>query len=270
MVSKARTVTLLTDFGTRDHYIASMKGVLLAIDPELHIVDITHEVPKFDIRRAALLLANSAKFFPHGTIHVAVVDPGVGTSRRPIIIKTKNYYFVGPDNGVLSVAAAGDGVKHVYQIREDGSYVLQRRSSTFAGRDVFAPVAAHIAKGVPLEMLGEVIKSFKRIRIGEPKRFGNRIDGDVLLIDAFGNIVTNIGDELIEDLEPGQRILVNVGGKLLRVPFLKTYGDVERGKPLALVGSTGLLEIGLNQGSISCLLRNVKEGSRVSIQYSRK
>jgi S-adenosylmethionine hydrolase len=265
MASQVRIVTLLTDFGLQDAYIASMKGVLLDINPNLKIIDISHEIPKFNVRRAAIVLAQAASFFPRGTIHVAVVDPGVGTLRRPIIIKTKHYFFVGPDNGVLSIAAEKDGVLCAYQI-DEGRYVFANRSNTFAGRDIFAPVAAHISRGIPLKKLGGEIGNIKRIEISESKRSGNQIDGEVLMIDSFGNIITNISASLIKDLKLGQIILVKIGSRVLRVPFFKTYCDVEKGKSLALIGSSNFLEIGLNQGNISRLLRVVKEGTKIRIK----
>ncbi|MGQ9514007.1 MAG: SAM hydrolase/SAM-dependent halogenase family protein [Thermoproteota archaeon] len=264
MTSPTQIVTLLTDFGQNDAYVASMKGVLLDINPKLRIIDISHEVPKFNVKRAAIVLAQASSFFPRRTIHVAVVDPGVGTLRKPLVMKTKNYFFVGPDNGVLSIAAEKDGILCVYRI-EEGRYVFANRSCTFAGRDIFAPVAAHISRGVPLKKLGKEIGSIKRISICEPKRSGNMIDGEVLMIDSFGNIITNIGASLIRDMKIGQIILIKIGSKAIKAPFLKTYGDVERGKPLAIIGSYDLLEIGINQGNISRLLRDVKEGSKVRI-----
>ncbi|MEM2960846.1 MAG: SAM-dependent chlorinase/fluorinase, partial [Candidatus Bathyarchaeia archaeon] len=234
-----------------------MKGVLLDINPNLKIIDISHEIPKFNVRRAAIVLAQASSFFPRGTVHVAVVDPGVGTLRAPLIIKTKRYFFVGPDNGVLSIAAEKDGILCAYQI-DEGRYVFADRSHTFAGRDIFAPVAAYISRGIPLKKLGREIESIKNISFNEPKRSGNQIDGEVLMIDSFGNIITNIDAQMIKDLKIGQIIPIKIGRKMLRVPFLRTYGDVEKGKPLALIGSSNLLEIGLNQGNISRLLRVAK------------
>ncbi|MBO3802464.1 MAG: SAM-dependent chlorinase/fluorinase, partial [Candidatus Brockarchaeota archaeon] len=217
----ARIVTLLTDFGTRDHYVASMKGVLLGIEPRLQVIDVSHDVPKFGVRRAAITLAQAAKFFPRGTVHVAVVDPGVGTPRKHLILETKRFFFVGPDNGVLSIAAEEDGIKGAYEIR-GSRYVFQERSNTFAGRDVFAPAAAHLAKGLPPERLGEEIdpSEIKKVGIGEPRKSGRRVEGEILAIDEFGNLVTNITRSLVGELKFGKAITGKVGGSSLKVPFL--------------------------------------------------
>lgn len=265
-MTRRRIVTLLTDFGLQDAYVSSMKGVLLSINPDLAIVDISHEVPKFDVRRAALILAQAAPFFPEGTVHMAIVDPGVGTSRKPLVIETNRFIFVGPDNGILSLAAEKDGVRRQFQM-EEGRYVLPERSSTFAGRDLFAPIAAHISRGVPLKRLGKELRSFRRISIHKPLSSNRSIRGEVLIIDSFGNLITNIDGSLLRGIKRGGIIAIEVDGKALRLPFLHAYGEVPRGNPLALIGSIGLLEIGSNRCSMAERLRGVKEGSRVLIRF---
>jgi S-adenosylmethionine hydrolase len=265
-MARRRIVTLLTDFGLREAYVSSMKGVLLSINPNLTIVDISHEVPKFDIRRAALVLAQAAPSFPPWTIHMAIVDPGVGTSRKPLILETNRFTFIGPDNGVLSIAAVRDGVLRAFRIEGD-RYALPGQSSTFAGRDLFAPIAAHISRGVPPRRLGKGLRNFRRLSIPKPRRTHQGIRGEVLLIDSFGNLITNIDRSLLRGMRSKGIVTAEVGGKVLRLPFLNTYGEAPRGNPLALIGSSGLLEIGSNRCSMAERLQGAKEGSGLLIRF---
>lgn len=265
MTASKNTITLLTDFGLRDAYLGCMKGVLLSINPSLNIIDISHEVPKFNVKYAALILAQAAQFFPKGTVHMAIVDPSVGTRRRMLIVETKNYFFVGPDNGVLSIAAIRDGVRQAFQI-DERRVGLERGSRTFAARDIFAPIAARITCGVPPKDLGRTITGFHGLTIGGPRSSGVRIVGEVLLIDSFGNIVTNIDCSSLKGVKFDQCILVKVGSEDLRIPFVRTYGEVKEGEALALIGSSGLLEIGMNRGSMSGRLSSAKEGTRVAVE----
>lgn len=264
MAASGNTISLLTDFGLRDAYVGCVKGVLLSINPHLNIVDISHEVPKFQVKYAALILAQAAKFFPKGTVHMAIVDPGVGMRRRMLIVETKNYFFVGPDNGVLSIAAIGDGVRHAFQI-DKRRVVLEGSSGTFAARDIFAPIAARITCGAPPEDFGREITGFLELTPSVPRPSGRSVVGEVLIIDSFGNIVTNIDGPSLKGVKFNQRIPVKVGREDLRVPFVRTYGEVKRGEALALIGSGGLLEIAINQGSMSERLSSAKVGTRVAV-----
>ncbi len=185
-------VTLLTDFGLEDEYVGVMKGVILSIAPQVRLVDLTHSVPPQDVRRAALILMNAAPYFPPDTVHLAVVDPGVGTERRPIAVRTGRGTFVGPDNGLFSFVLAEMETWTAVELREP-AYRLPLVSTTFHGRDIFAPAAAHLASGVPVEALGPVVNNLAtlplpRLEIGE-----SSLEGEILYADRFGNLVTSIG-----------------------------------------------------------------------------
>ena len=228
-----------------------MKGVILSICPHARIVDISHEIPKFNVRYGAFILKQAAPYFPEGTIHVAVIDPGVGTKRYPLVIETKRYIFIGPDNGVLTLAAANDGIKQVVKIANE-KYTFIGPSKTFAGREIFTPVAAHIAMGVPIEEIGAKLERFQTLSIPKPTITEDQIIGEVFVIDSFGNLITNIHSSDIEHrAKRGQSIKVEVKHLTKELPFVNTYGDVKRGQALTLVGSSNFLEIGINQGNAS-------------------
>ncbi|NPA23437.1 MAG: SAM-dependent chlorinase/fluorinase [Crenarchaeota archaeon] len=264
-----RVITLLTDFGTRDYFVPSMKGVILKICKDVHIVDITHEVPPQNIRRGALILWACYKHFPRDTIHLVVVDPGVGTERRPIIVRSRNYYFVGPDNGVLIPAAEDDGIVRVYEIEIDKISRSRKISRTFHGRDIFAPAAALLAAGIDVEKIARPIENYERsIVIERPRRTGNMFQAQVIYIDRFGNVYTNIREE---DLEGRPRnIIVKLGpdDKVLNLPFVDAYGMVPPGHDLALINSEGFLELSTNFGDFSKKY-NVKELDKliVMVEY---
>jgi S-adenosylmethionine hydrolase len=254
-------ITLLSDFG--DVYPASMKGVILSIDPGANIVDISHSIPRHDIRAGAFILMTSARYFPSGTVHIAVVDPGVGTKRRPLAIRTESpgshiHYFIGPDNGLLIPAAKSIGEFEVFEITNDALF-LEKVSSTFHGRDIFAPVGAHISKGIDIARAGSRIYDFVGLDFGEGKKNNNSIQGEIIFIDTFGNIITNISSDII-DFKYGDTL--NVQG--IKIPFVKSYGSVEEGGILALIGSHGYLEIAVNMGSAAAFLK-IKEGDKVQV-----
>ena len=184
-------ITLTTDFGTQDWFGGTMKGVIFGVAPRATIVDITHEIPAGDIRAGAFALAASCRFFPKGTVHVAVIDPGVGGRRKAIAVQTANYFFVGPDNGVLSFALAREKIKSLHRL-ENPDCFLQPVSQTFHGRDIFAPVAAHLGCGTSVGKLGPAQKGFVRLSWPQPRVRRNRIEGEVVFIDRFGNAMTNI------------------------------------------------------------------------------
>ncbi|VVB89269.1 Chlorinase [uncultured archaeon] len=239
-------ITLLSDFG--DVYPASMKGIILRINPAINIVDISHSVPRHDVRAGAFILMTCAKYFPSGTVHIAVVDPGVGTERRPIAIRAESgnsgiHYFIGPDNGLLIPAARSIGDFEVYEITNRNLF-LNDVSGTFHGRDIFAPAGAHISGGVKIEDAGRRIFDFVNLDFGEGKRKDGSLQGKVIFIDSFGNLVTNIPSEVV-DFEPGD--VLEIQDK--RIPFQKSYGFCKAGEPLALIGSHGYLEVAVNQGN---------------------
>ena len=184
-------ITLTTDFGLSDPYVAEMKGVILTINPKATIIDITHGIEKFNIRMAAFVLASAAPYFPKGTVHLTVVDPGVGTERRAIMVQTKLGYFVGPDNGVLMLAAQSQGIERIHEI-SNPNLMLPQTSSTFHGRDIFAPAAAHLDCGVKPSEFGEEIKNPVSTLFAAVQQNNGVLTGEILHIDSFGNIVTNI------------------------------------------------------------------------------
>ena len=252
-------ITLTTDFGTRDWFAGTMKGVILGIAPRVTIVDITHEIPPGDIRAGAFALTASCRFFPKGTVHFAVVDPGVGSTRKAIAVQTANYFFVGPDNGSLSWALAREKIKSVRRL-ENADYFLHPVSRTFHGRDIFAPVAAHLARGVPLSKLGPAQKDFIRLPWPEPRGRGDRIEGEVVFVDRFGNAITNIENA---GLDLRNRLQVFLGRKRL-CPAKGFYASVPPGQAVAVPGSSGFLEIAVNAGSAANRF-GLKIGDRVSL-----
>jgi len=258
-------ITLLTDFGTRDAYVGVMRGVILGIIPTVRIVDVTHDVPRFNVRYAAFLLRSSTPYFPVGTIHLAVVDPGVGSPRRALIVETERSFLVGPDNGLLSLAARVEGVKRIVEV-ENEKYMLPQRSRTFDGRDLFAPVSAHLARGVPLEEFGHFAERIVELPAAEPRLMDDGIVCEVLHIDGFGNIITNVDSVSLSKtgMKRGSLIRVRAGSRVFRMHFCSTYSDVENKKLLALIGSHGLLEIAANQGNAVRMLMT-KSGRKLKV-----
>lgn len=238
-------VALLTDFGLSDHYVGVMKGVVLGICPTATIVDITHDIPPQDILTGALELAAAYSYFPPETIFVAVVDPGVGSSRLPIAAAAAGRYFVGPDNGVLSLVFGRERPQRIVRLSEP-RYALPAISRTFEGRDRFAPAAGWLASGTPLENLGPGLAAWTRVSLPKPNVLPGSIDGEVIRVDRFGNLVTNIGLAEIERLKGDVRI--EIAGAIL-TRLVGTYADADEGALCALIGSTGLLEVAVRGGS---------------------
>lgn len=259
-------VTLLSDFGLKDPYVAEMKATILSISPDAKIVDISHEVEKFDVRTGAYILACAAPYFPKGTIHVAVVDPGVGTQRQPIIIQTSNGYYIGPDNGVLALATENDiGPRSIHRI-SNRSLMLSKVSSTFHGRDIFAPAAAHLANGAKAEEFGLEIHKIEKPRfVGIIKR-DNVLIGEALYIDSFGNVITNFALEKLGPLIIGTEIKAKIKRNKLKLKLCRAYAEERKTKPLAIIGSHGFLEISMNQGNAAEFFK-IKEGDRITIYH---
>jgi len=239
-------ITLLTDFGTRDWFVGTIKGVIGRIDPRAVVVDVTHEIEPGDIRGGAFALAASYSFFPRGTIHVVVVDPGVGSSRKAIVARTENFSFVGPDNGVLSWALAREKIKSVH-VLENPQFFLQPLSHTFHGRDLFAPVAAHLSRGTPVRRFGRRLAQYVRLPWPEPCRTRSGWKGEVVYIDRFGNALTNLEAGRVK--VPGGEGQWIVEARGLRCPLVSFYQSVRMGRPAAVLGSSGFLEIAVNGGS---------------------
>jgi S-adenosyl-L-methionine hydrolase (adenosine-forming) len=248
-------ITLLTDFGTADTYVGVMKGVIAGIAPEAQVIDLTHEVPPQDVRTGAFHLLCAFPYFPAGTIHVAVVDPGVGTDRKIVAVKAGQHTFVGPDNGLLrwAVDAAG-GADQCVSV-EAPDVRLPAVSTTFHGRDVMAPAAAHLARGLPLDALGPVHERLIGEQFPVPTEIADSVQGEVLLVDRFGNCITNIRHS-----PEGCRIAVD-GHNAVPV---RTYGDARRGTIVALTGSSGFLEVSVVQGSAAAEL-GISRGASVHL-----
>jgi len=241
-------ITLTTDFGLKDPYVAEMKAVILSISPNATIVDISHEIEKFNIRMGAYILASASSYFPKGTIHVAVVDPGVGTKRDPLLIGTKHSYYIGPDNGVLTLAAKSQDIKHIYKISNQ-KLMLPKISNTFHGRDIFAPAAAHLANGTPPAKFGPEIHEIQIPKFARITKRKDMLVGEVIHIDGFGNIITNFGEKEIESMNVKDVINVKLERVMLKLKFCKAYAEVETQQPLAIIGSHNFLEISINQGN---------------------
>jgi len=253
-------ITLTSDFGLKDPYVAEMKGVILTIHPKATVVDITHEVKKFDVRMAAFILAAAVPYFPDGTVHVAVVDPEVGSRRRAILIETKKSVFAGPDNGVLIFAAQNQGIEHIYQLT-NANFMLPKISWTFHGRDIFAPAAAHLERGVQPAEFGPEIKEAVNPAFAKIKLIGSSVIGEVMHIDSFGNIITNITETDLAQND-AKTVQTELTGISLKLALGKTYAEAKPKEPIALVGSQGFLEIALNQGNAAEKL-HAKAGDKI-------
>ncbi len=245
-------ISLLSDFGHKDPYVAEMKAVILSINNQARFIDITHDIEKFNIRMGAYVLASAAHYFPRNAVHVAVVDPGVGTKRRPIIAETRHSVYVGPDNGLLPLAAQKEKIINIYTL-DNSEYMLSKVSKTFHGRDIFAPAAAHLTRGVKPSDFGSVIYDYVFPEFAKPQMKQGKVVGEILSIDRFGNIISNISIEELERLRfhEGDFIDVTIGNKSSNLLFCSTYGEVPTGTPLTLVGGGNFLEVAVNQGSAS-------------------
>lgn len=236
-------ITLLTDFGLSDPYVGSMKGVILNINPDVRIIDITHDISPQNVDEAAFVLKRVYSYFPRGTIHVVVVDPGVGSERAILAVQAESYIFLAPDNGVLKYIFDDDADARVFRLTNH-AYFLEKVSHTFHGRDIFAPVAAHVSKGVTLERLGESFHDYVVGNVKKPVEGKTEIIGEIIHIDKFGNGVTNIDGTL---LKGRSKIMIRIKGHELD-ELCRAYTDVPVGEPLALVGSGGTLEISVHRG----------------------
>ncbi len=258
-------ITLITDFDTSDHFVGTMKGVIYNINPDVEIVDISHRVGSYDIFDAAFTLAQSYRYFPSDTIHLVVVDPGVGTSRRPLLARSLAHRFVAPDNGVLSLICEREEALEVRHITAD-HYFLNPVSATFQGRDIFAPIAAWLSKGVEVDKFGDPVTDFIKFSSPKPKPAeGNLIKGVVLKVDKFGNILTNFRPEdlpqLFSENPPPFKIVINQQ-EVTRLNLAYSMGKAS--ELFAIVGSTGYLEICTNRGSAAKAM-NVNRGAEVSV-----
>ena len=258
-------VTLITDFGTADHYAGTMKGVILNINPDVEIIDICHQIAPYDIFEAAYALLQSYRFFPPDTVHLVVVDPGVGTARRPILVSAGQYRFVAPDNGALSLLFTREENARVWHITAD-HYFLNPVSNTFHGRDIFAPVAGWLSRGLQEDKFGEQITDYVRFSSPRPKRVSeNLLKGMILKVDSFGNLITNISPEDIPELfaenPPPFRIIIN-NQEITRLNLAYSLGAPS--ELFAIVGSSGFIEICTNRGSAAKIL-SANRGAEVGV-----
>lgn len=243
-----RIITITTDFGNRDHYVGSMKGVIYTINPDVTIMDITHEIPAHDIFSGAFTLRSFVPYFPKDSIHLVVVDPGVGGIRKPIVLEADKKFFVGPDNGVFTFVILESESFRAYEI-SNPKYILSGVSFTFHGRDIFAPAAAHLSLGVPIEDLGKRLPSPFMLETQEPAIGEDEIIGEVIYEDTFGNLITNIPASMVDS-----KCRLNVCDILIN-GVCKSYSEAPEGELLAVIGSSGFLELSVNRGRASDLIK---------------
>ena len=262
-------ITLLTDFGLNNAYVAQMKGVISSIAPMAICVDIIHTVPPQQLRIGSLLLTSTVDFFPKGTIHIAVVDPGVGTMRRGIVVVTAKQVFVGPDNGLLINAAKKQGHFNVYEITNDALF-NKTISKTFHGRDIFAPIAAHIARGVRFENIGMKINNYHVIESPRPRINGKIVETDVEFIDDFGNIITNMdGITFHSIIHLEKTCIIKIKRKKIIVPYVSTYGNCPKQQLLLTTGSLGFIELAINQGN-AAMTHGISIGDTIIFDFTSK
>jgi S-adenosyl-L-methionine hydrolase (adenosine-forming) len=264
-VANRSIVTLTTDFGISDHFVGTIKGVILEINPEAEIIDISHSVQAFDVLDGALAIAQAYSYFPASTVHLVVVDPGVGTARRPIILSTERHHFVAPDNGVLSLIYGREERVHVRHVTAQ-HYFLQPISNTFHGRDIFAPVASHLSKGVDSEKFGDEITDYVKFNAPKPKPVDQQtLKGVVLKADRFGNLITNITPQdapmLFGENPAPFKIVI---GKHEITDVKTSYAEGEPGEVFAILNSMGYLEIAANRAPAAQIVGTAK-GTEVSI-----
>ena len=243
-----------------------MKAVILKICANARIIDITHNVSKFNIRMGAFILASALTYFPENTIHVAVVDPGVGASRRPVLIVTNKSFFIGPDNGLLVLAAEKQGIKRIYELKNP-DFMLKKVSNTFHGRDIFAPVAAYLLNGVNPILFGPQIRELKKPIFPKVSKTQNCLIGEVLYIDGFGNVITNIHIDDFSQNSYGKKITVEFPSSKLTLKFCKSYSETKLGELLVLIGSHGFLEISANQDNAAKMTK-IRLGDKIVISNS--
>ncbi len=261
MPSPSRIITLTTDFGSQDYYVSAMKAVILGISPHVRLVDISHDLPPQDIMAGAWILKNTAFLYPSGTIHLAVIDPGVGSSRRPVLVKVKDQFFVGPNNGLFSLVVESEEHR-VFELT-NRKYWRDTVSPTFHGRDIFAPVAAWLCEGEAMENFGRELQELTTYRWAKPISDDEGIQGWVMHIDRYGNLITNIPHSFIRKFNLFSAFRIYVGNTILK-EISASYSDVPDGEAVAMIGSSGMLEIAINKGNAERML-GVEKGAPVSL-----
>jgi S-adenosylmethionine hydrolase len=258
-------ITITTDFSSIDPYVGMMKGVILSINPGARIVDITHGISVGSIREGSTIIKESYRYFPSGTVHVGVIDPGVGGTRRPVAAVANGHFFVGPDNGLFWPIIASQPRTEVIHLT-DKHYWMDTVSSTFHGRDIFAPVAAHLSRGTDLYLLGETMDNPVTLDCPSVIKKRNLLIGEVIRVDHFGNLITNITQEDLAEFRASEGPVVTIGALVLQ-GIHTTYSEVSEGEALALIGSSDLLEIAVNRESaIAALGDECGVGSKVSVR----
>jgi hypothetical protein len=264
-------ITLTTDFGSADPYVSIMKGVILSINPEATLIDITHEIEPGGIAQAAAIIEESHSYFPYGTIHLGVVDPGVGGNRRPVVFATEGFFFVGPDNGIFWPVIKDSGrVAGVFLTEKD--YFRKEISATFHGRDIFAPAAAHLSRGVDPLKMGQSISDPVKLEIPGPVEKGDSLSGIVTRVDRFGNLITNIHHDDLKRFLGNDGPVIKIG-QMEMEGLGKTYSEVGEGEILALVGSSGFLEISESMGRACDRIipdKEVKAGIKVKVTRNER
>lgn len=266
MPSAISVVTLLTDFGDRDYFVASMKGVILGINTQVRILDLSHHITPHCIEEAAFFLKSCYQYFPDGTIHVVVVDPGVGSIRRPLLVSTSRYFFVAPDNGVLSHIYDDEELSVEVREIENKQYRLDSEGATFDGRDVFAPAAAWLTRGQVPGSYGRLIRDYKTLSLEEPQIRGKVLAGRIMYVDHFGNLISNIKPydlQSLRDVTKNQDISVHMGSVTIE-GIKANYGEGSQDAPQALINSNGNLEIFLKEGHAARCLE-AKVGDSIEI-----
>lgn len=267
---KTKFIALLTDFGERDFFVPSLKAVIAGINPEVRTIDITHEVPSFDVRSASFILFSCYAFFPKGTVFLVVVDPGVAGGRKILLAETPKYLFVAPDNGVLTLPLRNEKILTLREVTQR-RFWLAAGKTTFEARDRMAPVAAWLTHGLSPEEFGREVKTYKRLKISEPVRSGSGISGEILYQDKFGNLMTNISFTTLPFISRGSMSKPAVSlylGKKRIDRFAECYAEVKDKRPFFLINSQGLIEIALREGSAAAAL-GAKRGDPVRIWFKR-
>ncbi|OGX08145.1 MAG: hypothetical protein A3K11_08695 [Nitrospirae bacterium RIFCSPLOWO2_12_FULL_63_8] len=265
MPSAISVITLLTDFGDRDYFVASMKGVILGINPQARIVDLSHAITPHQVEEAAYLIKASYQYFPDGTVHMAVVDPGVGSARRPLLVTTSRHFFLAPDNGLLSYIFQEETGIEVRQI-ENKQYRLDSEGATFDGRDLFAPAAAWLTKGQSPGSYGKLIRDYVKLPLAEPEWQGSALAGHIIYVDRFGNLISNLTPFHVKDVQGRTRrsdVSIRIGGVTID-GLLRNYSQGSADAPHALINSNGQVEVFIKEGSAAETL-NISRGERITL-----
>ncbi len=259
-----RIIALITDFGESDYFVGSMKGAILSINPEVEIIDITHNITPFDIFEAAFVLKFSYLYFPQKTIFITVVDPEVGSKRKILLAYWRNYYFIVPDNGLLSLVMEGEDKANVISVTST-HYFLSKVSNTFHGRDIMAPVSAWLAKGINIESFGEPCNDWLRLKFPEPRKIEEKVyEGEIIHIDRFGNLITNIPSSFIgSEIKEKGKLRIEIGGRAIE-KFTRSYSEGSVGELVLVTGSSDFLEIGAFLSSAQKIL-GIKKGEKFKL-----